>query len=159
MGWIISGILFSESLWIIYFFLYVIINFSIIFIFLNFNIFYLNQTFIIFNLNIIIKFIIFFPLLSLGGLPPFLGFFPKWIIIETLINLNFIFLLCFIIFFTLITLFFYLRICYSLLLINFTKINWNFKINFFPSNLKILISISNLTIWGFLFINIFYFII
>lgn len=78
--------------------------------------------------------------LSLGGLPPFLGFLPKWLTILSLINNNIYFISSIIIILTLITLYFYTRIIFSSLTINnyeniifsFNKLNYNFLyINFF----------------------------
>ena len=74
---------------------------------------------------------IFCSFLSLGGLPPFLGFFPKWIIIQYLSTFN-VPILCLIVICSLVILFFYLRICYSAFIIyndfNIWKISLN-KIN------------------------------
>lgn len=51
-------------------------------------------------------------LLSLGGLPPFLGFLPKWLILQTLLA-NARWSLCIVIVFTsVITLYFYLRLSF-----------------------------------------------
>nr|UPX88239.1 NADH dehydrogenase subunit 2 [Scapholeberis mucronata] len=52
-------------------------------------------------------------LLSLGGLPPFLGFLPKWLILQTLLA-NASWSLCIVMVFTsVITLYFYLRLSFS----------------------------------------------
>lgn len=108
---------------IFYFFLIWIIIKSITF----FNLKYLNQ---IYNLNIKNKFIklfIFINFLSLGGLPPFLGFYPKLLIILKTNNFLITFL---IVIFTIISLFIYLRIIFSLLILNSIKINKiNLKLN------------------------------
>jgi NADH-ubiquinone oxidoreductase chain 2 len=97
-------------------------------------------------------------LLSLGGLPPFLGFFPKWLIIELLVSMKIFYMLLFILFFTLLTLYFYLRISYAALIINHLEINWSFKIYYQIKNQKTLIVFSFLSLFGLLLINvIFYF--
>ena len=154
LGWILSRIIFNENLWLIYFLLYFILSFSIILLFLSFKLFNINQIFKIFNSNFVLKISIFIPLLSLGGLPPFLGFFPKWLVIETIIFINYYFLLIIIISLTLITLFFYLRICYSRFLINYLEINWNFKNFYRNKNIKILIFSSFISFFGLFFINL-----
>lgn len=123
LGWIISSILISESLWILYFFLYSFLIRIICFIFYVFNIYFINQLFI-FNINFIIKFFILINFLSLGGLPPFLGFFPKWIIINFLIINNLFFISFIFIIIRLITLFFYIRIIYSCIIFNYLKLKW-----------------------------------
>jgi len=158
LGWIIARLLFNESIWIIYFLFYVFLSFAIIFLFNNFKLYNLNQIFNIFNNNSIIKLFIFIPLLSLGGLPPFIGFFPKWIIIEIIVSTNMYLLLNFILFLTLITLYFYLRICYSAFLFNHLEINWIFKINFFKNN-KFTLLLIFISIFGLILINLFYLLI
>lgn len=107
-----------------------------------FNLKYLNQ---LYNLNLKNKFIklfIFINFLSLGGLPPFLGFYPKLLII--LKTNNFI-LIIIIIIFTIISLFIYLRIIFSFLILNSIKIN-KFKVKLKSkknSNLIKLIILNN----------------
>jgi len=88
IGWILTALFFNERLWFLYFFIYRILNIRLIFLFHNIKIFYLNQIFSIFINSYLIKFIFLINFLSLGGLPPFLGFFPKWIIIQSLSNIN-----------------------------------------------------------------------
>lgn len=154
LRWIIIAILNNENLWKIYFIFYCFLSISIIFLFINFNLININQTYLIFNNKNFLKILIFIPLLSLGGLPPFLGFFPKWLIIDELINFNLIWLLLILICCTLITLYFYIRICYSSLIFNHFIIIWNWK-NFFNfKNLIFLSLISFFSIFGILIINI-----
>jgi NADH-ubiquinone oxidoreductase chain 2 len=94
----------------------------------------------------------------LGGLPPFLGFFPKWVVIEYLISINYLFLLFLLIYFTLVTLYFYLRISYTSFLLNYNEMNWNFN-NYFNNNNFYLLSFFLYTnIFGLIFINLFFFI-
>jgi NADH-ubiquinone oxidoreductase chain 2 len=71
-----------------------------------------------------IKFILFMTLLSLGGLPPFIGFLPKWIVIQTLIMNNLRFITTLIVAISLVTLYYYLRICYSRFLILHEEVKW-----------------------------------
>lgn len=157
LGWIIIGIIKRERIWITYFILYSFLSLTIIIIFYSIKIFFINQLFSLFKSNFLIKFIIFVPLLSLGGLPPFLGFLPKWLIIEFLLEIKLYFILRFIIFFALITLFFYLRICYAAFLINHKENKWCFK-NFFilKFNFLILFSIF-ITTFGLILLNLIYF--
>lgn len=118
IGWIIRTILISEIVWIYYFCIYFFIIFNIVIFFKIFNIFHLKQFFILINHNFLLKFFFILNFLSLGGLPPFLGFLPKWITIQTLIYRNIIILPVIITLITLITLFIYLRITFSSVLLN-----------------------------------------
>lgn len=155
LGWMTAGIINNQNIWFSYLIFYCFLSISVVFIFNNFKIFNINQIFSFFNIKNLIKTIIFLPLLSLGGLPPFLGFFPKWIIIEYLININFYFTLLLIIYFTLITLYFYIRISYSSFILNYNEINWIIKNNFFNKKNLLIISFLLFTnIFGLIFINI-----
>lgn len=113
LSWIISAILNSLNICIFYFIIYSLINLNIIIIFNKFKVFYLNQLISIFSYNKKIKFFFILNFLSLGGLPPFLGFFPKWLVINNITNTNNYTLACILIIFTLISLYFYLRITFS----------------------------------------------
>nr|WDE20726.1 NADH dehydrogenase subunit 2 [Clerus sp.] len=131
IGWMISALINSKMIWLIYFIIYSIISINIIFIFNKFKMFYLNQLISMLNSNPILKKFFFFNFLSLGGIPPFLGFFPKWMVIYNL-NLNNQFFLSFIlIMFTLLTFYFYMRIMFSSFLINYNSPMKNSKINSF----------------------------
>nr|QIV24718.1 NADH dehydrogenase subunit 2 [Howea angulata] len=117
IGWMIASMLNSQAIWLIYFLTYVIITFNIVLIFNLLNVFYLKQLFNSMNSNKSIKFFFILNFMSLGGLPPFLGFFPKWITINNLIQNNFLAISIILIVFTLIPLFFYLRITFSTMVI------------------------------------------
>lgn len=129
IGWILAALIFNEIIWNFYFIVYTLINFSLIFLFNNFKIFYINQLFSLFITSYLIKFIFIINFLSLGGLPPFLGFIPKWIVIQSLSSLNQFILIFIIITITLITLYFYLRISFSAFILNYENILWQFKLN------------------------------
>nr|QVM79283.1 NADH dehydrogenase subunit 2 [Rhagium fortecostatum] len=121
IGWMIASMLNFSIIWIIYFFIYSIITINIISIFKLFNIFYLKQLFNTLNFNKNLKFFFMLNFLSLGGLPPFLGFFPKWLTVNNLIFSNFLVITLLLIVFTLITLFFYLRITFMSLTMNYNE--------------------------------------
>lgn len=156
LGWIMAGIINRENLWFIYFLFYSLLTISIVFLFNTFKLSNINQIFGIYQNNTIIKFVLFLSLLSLGGLPPFLGFLPKWLIIESLINLNLFRLLIFIVIFTLITLFYYLRICYAAFLLNHRENNWNFNSFYFNKNYFLCLILSFFSIFGLFLINSIY---
>nr|ALO76918.1 NADH deshydrogenase subunit 2 [Pterostichinae sp. CYR01] len=128
LGWMISSFLNSEMIWLIYFFLYSFISMTLIYMLNSFEIFHLKQMYNFLTMSYLIKFSMLMNLLSLGGLPPFLGFLPKWLIIQYLSN-NYMYLLFFMIMMTLITLFFYLRISYTSLIMSHSTMNFNFLMN------------------------------
>nr|YP_010372445.1 NADH dehydrogenase subunit 2 [Parantica melaneus]UPA56399.1 NADH dehydrogenase subunit 2 [Parantica melaneus] len=129
LAWMLASISISDSLWNLFFFMYSLLNMIMCSIFYIINIFYINQMYN-FNLNFFIKFSIMINFLSLGGLPPFLGFFSKWIVINFLINNNWLLITFFFIMMSLIMIFVYIRIIYSSFLF------FNFKMKWFKINIK-----------------------
>nr|QGW14872.1 NADH dehydrogenase subunit 2 [Plodia interpunctella] len=130
LSWMLMSIMISENLWIFYLFIYTFIISMMCFFFHMLNLFYINQLFF-FNMNYILKIFFFMNFLSLGGLPPFIGFFPKWIVINFLLMNNYFFLTFILIMMSLILLFFYIRITYSSFMFNYMKLKW---MNFFFKN-------------------------
>nr|ALO76129.1 NADH deshydrogenase subunit 2 [Scirtidae sp. GENSP02] len=124
IGWMMSSLFFMENIWLIYFTIYSTITISLILIMKLFNIFSIKQLFQNMNNKSIIKFSFIINFLSLGGLPPFLGFLPKWIIIQNMINEKLIMMTMIMILMTIITLFFYLRITFSILMFTYSENNW-----------------------------------
>nr|UJH93366.1 NADH dehydrogenase subunit 2 [Conogethes pinicolalis] len=123
LSWMISSMMISENLWMFYFFLYSFLI-SIVYLLFNYmNMFFINQLFFC-NVNFMIKLFLLINFLSIGGLPPFIGFFPKWIIINFLLQNNFYFLTFILIMMSLILLFFYIRILYSSFMFNYLKLKW-----------------------------------
>nr|UPX88447.1 NADH dehydrogenase subunit 2 [Oreodytes sanmarkii] len=151
IGWMLSTFLINEMLWISYFMIYSFMSMSIVLIMNKFNVFLLKQIFSMISKNYLIKFFLILNLLSLGGLPPFLGFFPKWIIIQNLSS-NHFFIAMFMIMMTLITLFFYLRITYSSIMIynnenNFSMIMKKTNFNSMFINMLSFFSINGLILY------------
>nr|ALO71069.1 NADH deshydrogenase subunit 2 [Pselaphinae sp. 7 EF-2015] len=133
IGWMMASMMFFESIWLIYFFVYSMILTNLILIFNLYKIFFVTQliTFLKSNLNLNFFFIMNF--LSLGGLPPFIGFLPKWLIIQMMImNKNFFLSFC-MTFLTLFTLFYYIRMMMSTFSLFSNEINF---IKFKPLNYK-----------------------
>nr|QAY82042.1 NADH dehydrogenase subunit 2 [Acrocrypta assamensis] len=122
-GWMLAGIFTAPTIWFIYFFIYSILMFNLIYFFDYFNLFNLHQLFLNLNSNKMIKVVFIFNFLSFGGLPPFLGFLPKWLVMSNLIYLNFYTMSFFLIVFTLITLFFYIRILFSIITFTYQEIH------------------------------------
>nr|QTF74904.1 NADH dehydrogenase subunit 2 [Colasposoma dauricum] len=141
IAWMISSMLSNKMIWMIYFIIYSIISITIIISLKMYKIYFIyqlsmlkdnNTLNLLFNLNF----------LSLGGLPPFLGFFPKWLTINYLILMNSYFLTITLIMFTLIMLFIYTRILFSSMTINS---NTNYlKIENFSKNKLVLINFFSL---------------
>nr|APX40291.1 NADH dehydrogenase subunit 2 [Sphaeroderma rubidum] len=117
IGWMLASMLNFKMIWILYFMVYSVITMNIILMFYLLNTFFIPQLFLTMNSNKLIKMLFIFNFFSLGGLPPFLGFLPKWLTINFLIENGFNALSLILILFTLITLYFYIRITISTLTI------------------------------------------
>nr|QRM17297.1 NADH dehydrogenase subunit 2 [Cordylepherus sp. YY-2021] len=129
IGWMIPCILFSQMIWLTYLIIYILISINLIMIFMYYNIFYLNQLNQIMNFNTPIKMITMFNFLSLGGLPPFIGFYSKWLVINLLMNQKFNILIFLMIMFTLLVLYYYIRMMFSTMMFSYSMIYKNFFTN------------------------------
>nr|APX39773.1 NADH dehydrogenase subunit 2 [Longitarsus exsoletus] len=144
IAWMLASMLNLKNIWFMYFSIYTIISMNIILIFLYLNVYFIPQLFSILNKNKMIKFMFMLNFFSLGGLPPFLGFFPKWLVINNLIQNNFYSLSIILIISTLITLFYYIRLTLPSMTLNFTE-----SMIFIPKIMEYKIIIFNmLTIFG-----------
>nr|YP_009000477.1 NADH dehydrogenase subunit 2 [Eubasilissa regina]AHF21718.1 NADH dehydrogenase subunit 2 [Eubasilissa regina] len=152
IGWMLVTMMINMNMWLLYFLTYSFLT-SILMMMFNFmKIFHLIQIFSS-KPSTYINYFIFLNLLSLGGLPPFLGFLPKWLTINFLILNKFYFMNFILIISSLINLFFYLRIMYSFLMMNYYEIKFN-KIILNKINLMIIMSFMSL--FGLIFFSILY---
>ncbi|YP_009725118.1 NADH dehydrogenase subunit 2 (mitochondrion) [Drosophila subobscura] len=157
LGWMLMSLMISESIWLIYFLFYSFLSFILTFMFNIFKLFHLNQLFSWFMSSKILKFTLFMNFLSLGGLPPFLGFLPKWLVIQQLTFCNQYFTLTIMMMSTLITLFFYLRICYSAFMLNYYENNWMIGMKFSNYNMSLYLILTFFSIFGLFMISLFFF--
>lgn len=123
ISWIMFGIIMSENSWIIYFILYSVISLTVVIMFHSRQCFHLLQLSgfrgSFFGLVRSLS------LLSLGGLPPFTGFVPKWVIIQEIVSCGIFFPLFFLLPIALVTLYYYLRISVMFLVFIYPRIKWN----------------------------------
>nr|AND96328.1 NADH deshydrogenase subunit 2 [Onitis alexis] len=154
ISWMLCSMMYFENMWMLYFIIYSIISFNIIIIFKKFNTYFINQLYSILNSQPMIKFFFMLNFLSLGGLPPFLGFLPKWLTIQVMIENNFIMIPLTVIIMTLMTLFFYLRItlmAFTMANSKLSFINNNYFMNFYYIYFINFISITSLILISILF--------
>nr|AEQ03937.1 NADH dehydrogenase subunit 2 [Stegana oligochaeta] len=157
LGWMLMALNYNETIWLIYFLIYSFLSFILSFMFNNFKIFHFNQMFSCFFNSKIMKFIMSMNFLSLGGLPPFLGFLPKWLVIQQLSFKNQYFMIMILVMSTLITLFFYLRICYSAFMLNYYENNWLINSNMKTMSYNLYLIMSFFSLLGLSLISILYF--
>nr|YP_010500033.1 NADH dehydrogenase subunit 2 [Cryptocephalus dimidiatipennis]UWV18197.1 NADH dehydrogenase subunit 2 [Cryptocephalus dimidiatipennis] len=136
IGWMIAAMISTKSIWLIYFSIYSIITVNVIWIFHYMNAIKISQIPSLFLQKKISGLIFSMNFFSLGGLPPFLGFLPKWLTIQQLIFMENYALAIIMIMLTLIAMFFYLRLSIiPLTLVNQTNLvkyskNLNFMVYF-----------------------------
>nr|YP_009480280.1 NADH dehydrogenase subunit 2 [Argas walkerae]AIZ58497.1 NADH dehydrogenase subunit 2 [Argas walkerae] len=113
IAWLISLIMTSNHWWYLYFLTYSLIMISLLAFFIKNKMSLINQINIssmpLFQISLILT------VLSLGGLPPFMGFFLKLLSIKLILS-SAPFLLLFLIPSSLLNLFFYLRLLYPFLM-------------------------------------------
>nr|ALO70396.1 NADH deshydrogenase subunit 2 [Bolitobius castaneus] len=148
IAWMLSSMMFLESIWFYYFLIYTLISINIILIFKVYSIFFMKQLFLKLNHNFGMKLFFILNFLSLGGLPPFIGFLPKWLTIQGLIQNNFLLLSLLMIVLTLLTLYFYMRLTFSTILLSLNELNYFFNQN--QNNFWIMLS-NYLSIFSLLF--------
>nr|QXT44037.1 NADH dehydrogenase subunit 2 [Acidnotermes sp. CAM048] len=126
-GWMLIALTTSENLWMMYFVIYSTLALTVVSAIKLSGVSFINQTMMTNKETALMKFMMFTSLLSLGGLPPFLGFLPKWIIIQAMIMNNMSPLAVIVVVTSLITLYYYLKISYSSFMILNTEPKWNTK--------------------------------
>nr|YP_010265783.1 NADH dehydrogenase subunit 2 [Psorophora albipes]UIS24537.1 NADH dehydrogenase subunit 2 [Psorophora albipes] len=159
LGWMLMAMMNNEMLWMTYFLLYSFLSMSIVLMFNNFKLFHFNQIFNFSMMNSTTKFFMFLNLLSLGGLPPFLGFLPKWLVIQNLVEINQMFLLFISVCLTLITLYYYLRMSYSIYMLNYNKTSWMLINSYNNKNMNFILTLNFISIMGLVLIFLIYLIL
>lgn len=151
MSWILIAISLNDLMWLLYFSFYSFISASVIVLFQASNSFTISDLTNKLQKNSSSGIIISINLLSLGGLPPFTGFLPKWLIIQLLIQNRILFPLIPLLFSRLITLYFYLRIIIPIILLTFPTLIFgiNRKLRFYLSP-SLLSALSFLNLFGIL---------
>nr|YP_009498526.1 NADH dehydrogenase subunit 2 [Caridina multidentata]AWK60839.1 NADH dehydrogenase subunit 2 [Caridina multidentata] len=138
MSWMLAAITFNEQMWTIYFLAYALVSSSVMLIMHSHQIFHFNQ---LSSLNIYskgLKLTLFLSLLSMGGMPPLTGFFPKWLIIQEFVFSSSFIWLSFLLGSALLTLFYYLRISISSMVFSSPKM----KVSLFTSSQTVLVGVT-----------------
>nr|YP_010426647.1 NADH dehydrogenase subunit 2 [Aoria nigripes]USM11433.1 NADH dehydrogenase subunit 2 [Aoria nigripes] len=146
IAWMLSSMSSQKMIWMIYFCIYSLVSITIIIMLKISKTLFLHQM-IILKSNKLTNIIWSLNFLSLGGLPPFIGFFPKWMTINFLVWNENILLSLMLILMTMISLFVYSRMMFSSLLLSsqemlyFPKFQIKFKfifMNFLTLNMLLI---------------------
>nr|UYB78470.1 NADH dehydrogenase subunit 2 [Ornithodoros moubata] len=135
LSWMLTLIMLSSMMWLVYLLIYSMILLFVIQFNKQLNLNYFSQINFLSKSNALYFMVL---LLTLGGLPPMLGFFMKWMTLKiVIINMNF--LVVPLLISSLINLYFYSRLLYP----HFMKMQLSTKWN-----------IKNFTkLWNFIFLN------
>uniref|UniRef100_A0AB39A5B9 NADH-ubiquinone oxidoreductase chain 2 n=1 Tax=Chudania sinica TaxID=3237924 RepID=A0AB39A5B9_9HEMI len=142
LGFIFS-VINMNSLWINYLIIYSMMLSIVIYLFFNLNLSYLNQM-IMNEFNLKTKLSIWMCMLSLGGMPPMLGFINKIMIFEYLMNYSNYLLILIMIISSLMVMFYYMRVSFFSLLGFSILMKWN-------------LNCFNSSSWLFIMLNLMFF--
>nr|AXI98792.1 NADH dehydrogenase subunit 2 [Pseudoniphargus sp. 6-Morocco A] len=138
LSWLLATFLVSNWTWLNYFTIYAFILFSLIYTLYKMEIFSIND--LLLKNKDYSSTIIGLSIMSIGGLPPFSGFVPKFIAMQSLLLNNLYFITVFLLISTFISLFFYARMFLSILLLK-----TSLSIYFHRHNYKMSIIFLNLS--------------
>nr|AUW38580.1 NADH dehydrogenase subunit 2 [Diolcus variegatus] len=122
LGWLLSLAKMKNN-WIIYLTIYSMMVTMLCYYFNQFNIVHINQINNI-NMSYTEKMNYLIAMMSLGGLPPFLGFMPKWMVIQTFIQSNLTTMLVVMVSFSLLSLYYYMRSMTNMMMISSSSNKW-----------------------------------
>nr|YP_009757385.1 NADH dehydrogenase subunit 2 [Calappa bilineata]QIM59229.1 NADH dehydrogenase subunit 2 [Calappa bilineata] len=141
MSWMLVAISTNDMMWIIYFVMYTLMSMSVVTLLHLSQSFTLSSLFYPYRNKTNFNMLLSMSILSLGGLPPFTGFFPKWMMIQVMVLHNLymhliVFFMC-----ALVTLYFYLRMITPALLISPPSLSFISKQKDNTSNFYMLMSL------------------
>nr|QHH25561.1 NADH dehydrogenase subunit 2 [Argiope ocula] len=123
IGWILVGNFINDSMWIIYLIMYMFLIMGIIWTLMKDKILELGML-----SKISSKWSFVLGMLSMGGMPPMLGFYMKWWVFFNLMIMDFS-LMIFMILMSVLMFYVYLRIIYSVLMGGVKMNSWNVLMN------------------------------
>nr|YP_010175538.1 NADH dehydrogenase subunit 2 [Dasyatis tortonesei]QSL98682.1 NADH dehydrogenase subunit 2 [Dasyatis tortonesei] len=116
IGWMVIILHYSPNLTLLNLTIYIIMTSSLFLLFNMNNTMKINSIAISSTKSPLLTIMAMLTLLSLGGLPPLTGFMPKWLILQEMTKQNLFIPATIMALTALLSLFFYLRLCYSITL-------------------------------------------
>nr|AOR87184.1 NADH dehydrogenase subunit 2 [Xystodesmus sp. YD-2016] len=123
LGWMSVLVLISWQVGLVYFVFYSVISLGVIVYFLGGHT-YVSQFYSKGGSESLMMWSLCLSLFSLGGLPPLLGFYPKWVGVISLLSVSYFWLASLYLMVSLMTLYFYLRLGYMWFLGGMGKSFW-----------------------------------
>nr|QNJ33901.1 NADH dehydrogenase subunit 2 [Alitta succinea] len=112
MGWLVSTVTCSYNTFMTYFITYITITCAAMYLFMQSNIIH-SKLFMKTKTPPMTFTIIMLTLFSLGGLPPLLGFFPKWMIINSMMSQSMMMITSMLVLGSLMNLFYYFNMSFN----------------------------------------------
>nr|YP_010249638.1 NADH dehydrogenase subunit 2 [Taeniothrips tigris]QTT60735.1 NADH dehydrogenase subunit 2 [Taeniothrips tigris] len=130
----LMSLMLSKKLFKLYFLIYSFMTFSLTKIMKNFEMNFLFQSMNLYKFNKINNLILITLIMSMAGIPPFLGFMPKMLVIMKMMEMKMIFLTSFILILNTLSTYFYMRMMLTNLMMNLNsnKLKKKEKNNKFP---------------------------
>nr|YP_007025073.1 NADH dehydrogenase subunit 2 [Gorpis humeralis]AEH21200.1 NADH dehydrogenase subunit 2 [Gorpis humeralis] len=126
MGWMISCLYFNSNLWMMYLTIYTIMMTPLT-VWMHYNkIYFMNQASVM-TKTLTEKMVLSLNMLSMGGLPPFIGFYPKWMIIQSMMENGSKIIIIIMVMCSLLTLLYYMRMLTSMFMMNNYMNKWMIK--------------------------------
>nr|YP_007025099.1 NADH dehydrogenase subunit 2 [Gorpis annulatus]AEI53342.1 NADH dehydrogenase subunit 2 [Gorpis annulatus] len=126
MGWMMSCIIINKNLWILYMMMYIIITIPLMMWLNYYKLYYINQISMTAS-TLVSKMTLLINMMSMGGMPPFTGFYMKWMVIKSFTIMNMQFMIVIMIMCSLLTLFYYIRMMSPMFLMHYSMNNWMIK--------------------------------
>nr|AAL68672.1 NADH dehydrogenase subunit 2 [Sclerophrys gutturalis] len=114
LGWMMAILKISTQLALLNFFLYILMTSTLFLTFMSLNTKNMFELSASWSKTPTLAALSLLSLLSLSGLPPLTGFMPKWLIAQEMVKQNMVMFALIILLSTLLSLFFYLRLTYSM---------------------------------------------
>nr|YP_009648548.1 NADH dehydrogenase subunit 2 [Tetraphleps aterrimus]QCE31835.1 NADH dehydrogenase subunit 2 [Tetraphleps aterrimus] len=127
MGWMMMCMKYNNNMWLIYLIMYSIMSTMVVIAFNNKSMMFINQ--MQNNKTMMEKINLMLLMMSLGGMPPMMGFAMKWMVIQNMMNSTNYMMLVMMLMVSLLTLFYYMRTMSTMMMINMTMSKWNMKSN------------------------------
>nr|YP_010882128.1 NADH dehydrogenase subunit 2 [Lopaphus albopunctatus]WID87042.1 NADH dehydrogenase subunit 2 [Lopaphus albopunctatus] len=149
-GWMMMAMMISEMMWILYFMMYSIMTMIMTKTMYSYNNYHMNQI-ISMNETTTKKFFLMMNMLSISGLPPMMGFMPKWLVIQsTMLEKEFL-MMSVMLMMTLITIYYYMRIMFTIMMLSNYEMKWNNKNK--NKNNKMILMMNYMSIMGLMIIT------
>nr|YP_009728659.1 NADH dehydrogenase subunit 2 [Asobara japonica]QHR84915.1 NADH dehydrogenase subunit 2 [Asobara japonica] len=147
MSWMLISIIYSFNLWILYYYMYMLLNLMVICLFMKYNLTEISSFHVFMDMNYF-KFYLVFLMFSMGGIPPMFGFFMKWFYIIELIELE-SWMILILIMYSLLFFFFYLRLVFNTMMIYYMTMHLMYFNNFDDKDMMTIVPLMMFTLINF----------